>query len=72
MLGAIQETAMDIPFLVLFVGSMVVAGLLAKERGRRPWPWVLVASVIGPLAIPVLYLVVATAAFRDMIHARRP
>jgi hypothetical protein len=63
---------MDIPLLVLFVASMVFAGLLVQERGRRLWRWVLVASVIGPLAIPALYLVVATSAFRKMMNAPRP
>jgi hypothetical protein len=62
---------MDIPLLVLFVASMVFAGLLAQERGRRPWRWVLVASVIGPLAIPALYLIVATSALRKRINAQR-
>ena len=62
---------MDIPLLVLFVASMVFAGLLAQERGRGPWRWVLVASVIGPLAIPALYLVVATSALRKRFNAQR-
>ena len=62
---------MDIPILVLFVASMVFAGLLAQERGRRPSRWVLVASVIGPLAIPALYLVVATSALSKRINAQR-
>jgi hypothetical protein len=62
---------MDVPLLVLFVASMVFAGLLAQERGRRPWRWVLLASVIGPLAIPALYLVVAASAFRKMINTQR-
>jgi hypothetical protein len=60
---------MDIPFLVLFVASMVFAGLLAQERGRSPWRWVLIASVIGPLAIPALYLVVAASALSKRINA---
>jgi hypothetical protein len=60
---------MDIPLLVLFVASMIFAGLLAQERGR--WRWVLVASVIGPLAIPALYLVVATSALRKRFNAQR-
>ena len=62
---------MDIPILVLFVASMVFTGLLAQERGRRPWRWVLVASVIGPLAIPALYLVVATSALSKRFNAQR-
>jgi hypothetical protein len=61
---------MDIPILALFVASMVFAGLLAQERGRRPWRWVLVASVIGPLAIPALYLVVATSALSKRINTQ--
>jgi hypothetical protein len=62
---------MDIPLLILFVASMLFAGLLAQERGRRPWRWVLVASVIGPLAIPALYLIVATSVLRKRINAQR-
>jgi hypothetical protein len=62
---------MDIPLLVLFVASMVFAGLLAQERGRGRWRWVLVASVIGPLAIPALYLVVATSALRKRFSAQK-
>jgi len=46
---------------------MVFVYVLAQERGRRPRRWVLVASLIGPFAIPAIYLAAATSAFRKMI-----
>lgn len=63
---------MDISLLVFFAASMVFVYALAQERGRRPGRWVLVASLIGPFAIPALYLAVATSAFRKMIDVPRP
>jgi hypothetical protein len=43
---------------------MFIVGYLAYERGRRQPRWVWIAAVIGPLAIPLLYLVAATSTFR--------
>jgi hypothetical protein len=61
---------MDLTTLAVFVASMLVVGLLARERDRSPWPWVITASIIGPFAIPMLYLVVAISALRKMKAVR--
>jgi hypothetical protein len=58
---------MDIPLLILVVASMVFVYFLARERGRRPSRWVAAASIVGPFAIPALYLAEAGAALRKMI-----
>jgi hypothetical protein len=64
---------MDLTTLVVFVASAAIVGLIARGFGRRPWPWVAVAaSSIGPLAIPALFVVVATSAIKKMINAKRP
>jgi hypothetical protein len=57
---------------VVFVASMVIVGRLAREGGRKSLPWVSTASVIGPLAIVLLYLADAASALRKMINAPRP
>ena len=48
---------MDLLSFAVFIGSMVVVGDIAASQGRRVRPWVWTAAVIGPLAIPMLYLV---------------
>ena len=53
------------------LGSMLLVGYLAYERGRSQSRWVWTAAVIGPLAIPLLYLADAAAAIRKMIGAAR-
>lgn len=59
------EAPMDPILLVaLALGSMLVVGYLARERGRSQSRWVWTAAVIGPLAIPLLYLADAAAAVR--------
>jgi hypothetical protein len=47
---------MDVITLVVFVASIYPAGRLAEHRGRsfRVWAWV--AVLIGPFAIPLLFL----------------
>jgi hypothetical protein len=57
--------------IVTFLASMVIVGYLAYERGWRQSRWVLTASAIGPLAIPLLYLVQAASALRKMMNAPR-
>jgi hypothetical protein len=57
---------------VTFVASMFIVGYLAYERGRSQSRWVWIAAAVGPLAIPLLYLVAATSAFRKMFIAPRP
>ena len=63
---------MDAIFLVMAVASMVIAGYLAYERGRSQSRWVWTAAVIGPLAIPLIYLADAAAAVRRKMSTARP
>jgi hypothetical protein len=49
---------------------MLLAGYLAHERGRSQSRWVWTAAIIGPLAIPLLYLADAAAAVRKRLAAR--
>ena len=56
--------------IAAFLASMFIVGYLAHERGRNQWRWVQVAAFIGPLAIPLLYLVAAAAALGKMIAPR--
>ncbi len=62
---------MDPILLVAGIGSMLLAGYLAQERGRSQSRWVWTAAVIGPLAIPLLYLADGAAAVRRMIGAAK-
>ena len=63
---------MDAVYVVIALGSMLLAGYLAHERGRSQSRWVWTAAVIGPLAIPMLYLADAAAAVRKAASAARP
>jgi hypothetical protein len=58
---------MDPILVVTAIGSMLLAGYLAQERGRSQSRWVWTAAVIGPLAIPLIYLADGAAAVRKMI-----
>jgi hypothetical protein len=61
-----------IAVVVIAIGSMLFAGVLAQDWGRSPTRWVWIAAVIGPLAIPVFYVVVAASAVRHKISVPRP
>ncbi|MGF1760777.1 hypothetical protein L4D76_23210 [Photobacterium sagamiensis] len=37
--------------------SMMVCHYIAKKRGLKPMHWVIIAAIIGPLAIPLALLV---------------
>jgi hypothetical protein len=50
--------------VVIGIGSMLFAGALAQDHGRSPSRWVWIAALIGPLAIPLFYAVVAISAVR--------
>jgi len=54
--------------LLTFVGSMFIVGL-AHGLGRSQSRWVWIAAAIGPLAIPLLYLVAATSAVRKLMSS---
>jgi hypothetical protein len=41
--------------LISCLASMVLAAEMAKRRGLKPLPWFLLAALIGPLALPLLY-----------------
>ena len=41
---------------VATIGTMYVAGRIATHRGRSFRNWAGIASILGPLAIPLLYL----------------
>jgi hypothetical protein len=41
---------------VASIASMYVAGRIAERRGRRFKIWAWVAAMIGPLALPLLFL----------------
>jgi hypothetical protein len=74
MLDGKQEAGVDVTSIlvfVTFVGSMFIVGDLARGLGRKQSRWIWIAAVIGPLAIPMLYLVVAISAFRKMIDTQR-
>jgi H+/Cl- antiporter ClcA len=47
---------MDVVTLIAFVGSMYLAGRIAKRRGRSIRNWVWTAAVIGPLTLPLVLL----------------
>lgn len=68
--GYLAYAGMDAFVIVTFLASMPIAGYLAHERGRSQRRWVWIAAVIGPLAIPMLYLVAATSALRKMTAPR--
>ena len=73
MLSEKQEAGMDsvIPVFATFLASMLVVGYLAYERGWRQSRWVWIAFFIGPLAIPLLYLVDAASALRRIMNTPR-
>jgi hypothetical protein len=47
---------MDVLTLVVFIASIYPAGWIAERRGRsfRVWAWI--AAFIGPLALPLVFL----------------
>jgi hypothetical protein len=47
---------MDVITLVAFVASMYLAGRLAERRGRSFKSWAGIAAIIGPLALPLVFL----------------
>jgi hypothetical protein len=47
---------MDAITLVVFIGSMYLAGRMAEHRGRSFKTWAGIAGVIGPFALPLVFL----------------
>jgi hypothetical protein len=59
-------------FFVVCLASLFIVDYLARERGWNRSRWTLAAVVLGPLAIPLIYLVDAACAVRKVIPAKRP
>jgi hypothetical protein len=59
-------------FFVTVLASLFIVDYLARERGWNRSRWVLAAVLLGPLAIPLVYLVDAACAVRKMIAGQRP
>jgi hypothetical protein len=47
---------MDAAALLIFVGSIYLAGRIAERRGRSPKSWAWIAALLGPLALPLVFL----------------
>ena len=59
-------------FLVTVLASLFIVDYLARERGWSRHRWRVAAATLGPLAIPLVYLVDGACAVRKMISAPRP
>ena len=58
-------------FFVTVLASLFIVDYLARERGWNRSRWMLAAVVLGPLAIPLVYLMDAAYAVGKMIPAKR-
>ena len=47
---------MDVITLIVFVASIYPAGRIAEHRGRSFKAWAWIAVLIGPFALPLLFL----------------
>ena len=56
-------------FFVTVLASLFIVDYLALQRGWNRSRWTLAVAVLGPLAIPLIYLVDAACAVRKMISA---
>jgi hypothetical protein len=56
----------------VFLASLFIVDYLARERGWNRRRWAVASVIVGPLAIPLIYLVQAASAVRKMINAPRP
>ena len=51
-----QHGACNAVTLVVFIGSIYLAGRIAERRGRSFKVWAGIAAIIGPLALPLVFL----------------
>jgi hypothetical protein len=58
-------------FFVTVLASLFIVDYLARERGWNRSRWTLAVVVLGPLAIPLVYVVDAAYALRKMMTAPR-
>jgi hypothetical protein len=59
-------------YVVLFIvilASLFIVDYLARERGWNRSRWAVASVTLGPLAIPLIYLVDAAYALKKMITA---
>jgi hypothetical protein len=47
---------LDAITLVAFICSMYFAGRIAEHRGRSVKNWTWIAAIIGPFALPLVFL----------------
>jgi MFS family permease len=47
---------MDAITLVAFVASIFLVGRIAERRGRRFTAWAWTAAILGPFALPLVFL----------------
>ncbi|WP_280709259.1 hypothetical protein [Bradyrhizobium sp. BR13661] len=47
-------------FVIVSIGSIPLAGAMARERNRSPGRWLWIAAAVGPLA-PVALLILGDA-----------
>jgi hypothetical protein len=67
-----QEAALGyLLFFVTVLASLFIVDYLARERGWNRHRWAVASVIVGPLAIPLVYLVQAAYAVRKMIIAPR-
>jgi hypothetical protein len=59
-------------FFVTVLASLFIVDYLARERGWNRSRWMLAAVVLGPLAIPLVYLMDAAYAVTKTIPDKRP
>jgi hypothetical protein len=57
-------------FSVTVLASLFIVDYLARERGWNRHRWRVAAVSLGPLAIPLVYLVDGACAVRKMIAPR--
>jgi hypothetical protein len=51
-----EHAFMDAITLIIFVASIYLAGRIAERRGRSFTVWAWIAALIGPLALPLVFL----------------
>jgi hypothetical protein len=54
--GSIGACIMDAIALLTVAGSIYLAGRIAERRGRSFKIWAWIAALIGPFALPLLFL----------------
>ena len=51
-----EHAFMDAITMIIFVASIYLAGRIAERRGRSFTVWAWIAALIGPLALPLVFL----------------